>query len=68
MLVIETISKIHNNIEDNSLRVITFFIAIPFLLLADILISVSPVPSPSDLKSKEDKWRYIENFPLGLRF
>lgn len=46
-----------------ALRPISFIVALPFLLVADFLVTVSPVPTPNDAESKMLKWEFVESFP-----
>jgi len=45
------------------LRPVSFVIALPFLLVGDFLVTISPIPSPGDVESKLLKWQFIESFP-----
>jgi len=49
------------------LRPVSFALALPFLLLGDILTTIAPCPTPADAESKEVKWRFIEMFPYSLQ-
>ncbi len=46
------------------LRPITFVLALPFLILAHSLISLTPAPTPDDMQAKVEKWDLIEAYPL----
>lgn len=46
-----------------ALRPISFVVALPFLLIADFLVTVSPTPTPNDAESKMLKWQFVESFP-----
>ncbi len=45
------------------LRAVAFVIALPFLLVADFLVTISPAPMPSDAEAKLLKWQFLESFP-----
>ena len=45
------------------LRPISFALALPFLLVADFLVTISPIPTPHDVESVMAKWHFIESFP-----
>lgn len=44
-------------------RPISFIVALPFLLFADFIITLSPAPTPNDIESKLLKLQLIESFP-----
>jgi hypothetical protein len=46
-----------------SLRPVSFVIALPFLLVGDFLVTISPAPMPSDAEAKLLKWQFLESFP-----
>ena len=45
------------------LRPVSFVIALPFLLIGDFLVTISPAPMPSDAEAKLLKWQFLESFP-----
>jgi hypothetical protein len=45
------------------LRPVVFAIALPFLLIGDFLVTISPAPMPSDAEAKLLKWQFLESFP-----
>ena len=47
------------------LRPFTFILALPFLILGDFIVTISPVPTPADAQSKLMKWEFLEKFPYG---
>lgn len=47
------------------LRPFTFLLALPFLILGDFIVTISPVPTPADAQSKLMKWEFLEKFPYG---
>ena len=48
------------------LRPISFILALPFLLIGDFIVTISPLPTPADAPSKMMKWEFLEKFPYGL--
>ena len=46
-----------------ALRPVAFVVALPFLLVGDFLVTISPVPMPSDAEAKLLKWQFLESFP-----
>jgi len=50
------------------LRPLSFICALPFLIIGYIIVTISPVPSPSDAESKMMKWQFIEVFPHSFQF
>ena len=59
--VIMFFAKVSKSIP--SLRILSFVLALPFLLLGDFLVTISPAPTPSDAEAKLVKWQLIERFP-----
>lgn len=45
------------------LRPVSFVLALPFLLVADFLVTISPIPTPDDVEVVMLKWEFIESFP-----
>ena len=48
------------------LRPFSFLLALPFLIIADFIVNISPLPTAADTSSKMMKWEFIEKFPFGL--
>lgn len=59
--VILALAKLSKGVP--ALRPISFVIALPFLLVGDFLVTISPVPMPSDAEAKLLKWQFLESFP-----
>ena len=45
------------------LRPVSSVLALPFVLVADFLVTISPIPTPYDVESVMVKWQFIESFP-----
>jgi hypothetical protein len=61
--VISLLSKISQRLP--VLRPLVFVIALPLLILAHFLVSISPAPGSADAEAKYVKWVFIEEFPYG---
>jgi hypothetical protein len=61
--VISLLSKISLHVPVS--RPLVFVIALPLLILAHFLVSISPAPGPADAEAKYVKWAFIEEFPYG---
>ncbi len=59
--IITALSKLSRSVP--AVRPISFALALPFLLLAHFLVSISPVPTSNDIESKMLKWKFVELFP-----
>ena len=59
--IIMALSKLSRRVTVT--RPISFALALPFLLLAHFLVSISPAPTPKDVESKMLKWKFVELFP-----
>lgn len=59
--IITGLSKVSRSVP--TARPISFALALPFLLVAHFLVSISPVPTPTDVESKVLKWKFVELFP-----
>ena len=59
--VIMIFSKISRSMP--MLQPVSFVLALPFLLVADFLVTISPIPTQNDVESVMLKWQFIESFP-----